>query len=195
LSDESDVRFGQEVIVILSNSDPAMSDSVATGAVLPQWEYVKFYVLLGSIGAYAVISVIIAFIWQTTAVLVSTGLQFVLCLGIDFLFFLFYLRGNRSFLLVTNLLTGVLMIGLIFTYIYVGYLIGYDSNWPNGSHIAQATFLLLAAACSVVSVIAHYVFQGNPKGASQYKPAPRNDNVEYRAQEPPIQAPVLDPEP
>jgi hypothetical protein len=169
--------------------------AVATGADLPQWEFTKFYVLLGSIAAYAIISAIIAFIWQTTAVLVSSGLQFLLCLGIDFLLFLFYLRGNRTYLLVTNILTGVLLFGLLFTYVYVGYLIGSDSNWADGAHIAEATFLLLAAACSVASLIAHFVFQGNPKGASQYKPTPRNENVEYRPQEPPIQAPVLDPEP
>jgi hypothetical protein len=172
-----------------------MAESVATGAELPQGETVKFYVLIVAIAVYALISAIVAFIWQTTAVLVSNGLHFVLCLGIDFLLFQFYLRGNRTYLLVTNILTGVLMFGLVFTYVYVGYLIGSDPAWAITAHVGEAAFLLITAACSVASVIAHYVFQRTPKGASQYKPAPRNENIEFAAREPPIQAPTLDPEP
>jgi hypothetical protein len=174
-----------------------MTDPIATGPDNPKWESAKFYVLLVSVGVYALCSAIAGLIWRTDIALASAGVQFVICVAVDFLLFFLYFKGNHQWLFLTNTLTIALILGAMFNVVYIGYLFGADSQWSNAGHVFEAVILLLASAWSIGIVIFHFIIVSKP-GGPQYKPAVRKERAEFEARdpsEPAIQAPVMDLDP
>jgi hypothetical protein len=141
----------------------------ATTAQKPVWDFGKFAFVMVAFFFYAVVDAVIAFLWQVQWAIVIAIIQILIFLAIEVFLYHLYLKGNRSFIVSTNILIGLMGLGCLGNLLEAGVLIGQSGLGLVTSKIAEAIFLILAGLVGIIAILIHFVVQEKSGRSKQYK--------------------------
>jgi uncharacterized membrane protein len=143
-----------------------MSD--AKGAQQPVWNFAKFGVVMFAFGSYAIVDLIIAFVWFEIWAIAVASVQFVLLITIEVLLCVLYLKGTRKFIVATNLIVALMGIGALVNLVQAGVMLG-QNTLGLSVNMAEAIALIVGAFAGMVAVLIHFIVQNTAGRSIEYK--------------------------
>jgi hypothetical protein len=168
---------------------PMESKRAAVSAQQPVWDFAKFAFVMVSFFFYAVVDAVIAFIWRTSWAMAVAVVQILIFIVIECFLFQLYLKGNRSFIMFTNILIGVLGCGSLANLFQAGMMLGENGVHTLTAEVAEAIFFILAGITNLSAVVIHFVVQEKAGRSLEYKSIELSD-VSNVNDEPPAVLPT-----
>jgi hypothetical protein len=136
----------------------------------PVWDFAKFGTVMIAFFFYAVVDAIIAILWQEKLPIVFGVIQILAFLALECLLYHLYMRGIRRYIVVTNIVVGLMAVGALVNLVEAGLLVGRHSSGSRTVNLAEPVFFVLAALANLVAVTIHFIIQNKAGRSTEYKP-------------------------